>query len=177
MLVMMICAGASEQAMTQWASYFAEAGLGVSKALGDLLGPCAFAILMGLVRMFFGTRKKELALERILIGSSALCIASYLITVFSPLPLLSLLGCALCGLAVAIMWPGIFSLSAKTFPRGGTALFAVLAMAGDIGCGLGPGLVGFVMKGTTLRAGLLAATGFPILMVIGIALRWSRARL
>jgi fucose permease len=174
LLVMMICAGASEQAMTQWASYFAEAGLGVSKALGDLLGPCAFAILMGLARMFFGTRKRELPLDRILIGSSALCIASYLITVFSPFPLLSLFGCALCGLAVAFMWPGIFSLSAKTFPLGGTALFAVLAMAGDIGCGLGPGLVGFVMKGTTLQAGLLAAMGFPLLMIAGLVLRRGR---
>jgi MFS family permease len=165
---MMICAGAAEQAMCQWASFFAETGLGVSKTLGDLLGPCAFAALMGLSRTFFGAQKGELPLERILLGASALCLASYLVAVFSPLPLLSLAGCALCGLSVGIMWPGTFSLASRAFPAGGTAMFAILALAGDAGCGLGPGLVGLVMKGTALNTGLLIAALFPVLMALGI---------
>jgi fucose permease len=166
--LMMICAGAAEQAMCQWASFFAETGLGVSKTLGDLLGPCAFAVLMGLSRIFFGAQKGELPLERILLGASALCLVSYLITVFSPFPLLSLAGCALCGLSVGIMWPGTFSLASRVFPLGGTAMFAVLALAGDAGCGLGPGLVGLAMKGTTLNTGLAAAALFPVLMAAGL---------
>jgi MFS family permease len=174
--LMMICAGAAEQAMCQWASFFAETGLGVSKTLGDLLGPCAFAVLMGLSRIFFGAQKVELPLERILLGASALCLASYLITVFSPFPLLSLAGCALCGLSVGIMWPGTFSLASRVFPAGGTAMFAVLALAGDAGCGLGPGLVGLAMKGTTLNRGLLAAAFFPVLMAVGVLVRRGGAR-
>jgi MFS family permease len=169
--LMMICAGASEQAMCQWASFFAEAGLGVSKAMGDLLGPCAFAVLMGLSRVFFGTRKGEQPLKRILLGASLLCLVSYLVTVFSPFPLLSLAGCALCGLSVGVMWPGTFSLASRLFPRGGTAMFAILALAGDGGCGLGPGIVGLVMKETTLNNGLFTATVFPILMIAGILLQ------
>jgi MFS family permease len=171
MFLMMICAGASEQAMCQWASFFAETGLGVSKAMGDLLGPCAFAALMGLSRVFFGTRKGEQPLKRILLGASLLCLVSYLVTVFSPFPLLSLAGCALCGLSVGVMWPGTFSLASRFFPRGGTAMFAILALAGDGGCGLGPGIVGLVMKETALNSGLFTATVFPILMIAGILLQ------
>jgi fucose permease len=174
LFLMMVCAGASEQAMCQWASFFAEAGLGVSKTLGDLLGPCAFAALMGLSRVFFGTQKGELPLERILLGASALCLVSYLVTVFSPFPLLSLAGCALCGLSVGIMWPGTFSLTSRAFPLGGTAMFAILALAGDGGCSLGPGLVGFVMKGTTLKTGFLAAALFPVVMAAGIMLQRTK---
>ncbi|MDR3334452.1 MAG: MFS transporter [Treponema sp.] len=170
-LLMMICAGASEQAMCQWASFFAEAGLGVSKVMGDLLGPCAFAVLMGLSRVFFGTRKEEQPLERILLGASLLCLASYFVTVFSPFPLLSLAGCAFCGLSVGIMWPGTFSLASRIFPRGGTAMFAMFALAGDAGCGFGPGIVGIVMKETTLNKGLFTATVFPLLMFVGILLQ------
>jgi fucose permease len=168
--LMMICAGASEQAMSQWASLFAEAGLGVSKLLGDILGPCAFAVLMGLSRMYFGLQKEAIKLERILIVSGALCLASYVITVFSPHPLLSLGGCALCGLSVGIMWPGTFSLASRSFPRGGTAMFAVLALAGDAGCAAGPALVGLAMQGTSLTTGLLAAIVFPALLVGSICL-------
>ncbi|MDR3174156.1 MAG: MFS transporter [Treponema sp.] len=170
LFLLMICAGASEQAMSQWASLFAEAGLGVSKLTGDILGPCAFAILMGLSRMFFGLQREAIKLERILMVSGAVCLASYLITVFSPHPLLSLGGCALCGLSVGVMWPGTFSLASRSFPQGGTAMFAILALAGDVGCASGPGLVGVVMQGAGLTTGLLAAIVFPALLIAGICL-------
>jgi fucose permease len=177
LFLMMICSGASEQAMSQWASFFAEAGLGVSKTLGDLLGPCAFAVLMGLSRLFFGLQRGQFKLERILLISGGLCIAAYLITVFSPFPLLSLVGCAVCGLSVGVMWPGTFSLSSRIFPLGGAAMFAILALAGDVGCGSGPGLVGLVMNGTTLKTGLLAALIFPLLLAGGACLLGRRKRI
>jgi fucose permease len=168
--LMMICAGASEQAMSQWASLFAEAGLGVSKLKGDILGPCAFAILMGLSRIFFGLQREAIKLERTLMVSGAVCLASYLIAVFSPHPLLSLGGCALCGLSVGAMWPGTFSLASRFFPQGGTAMFAILALAGDLGCAAGPGLVGIIMQSTSLTTGLLAAIVFPGLLAASIRL-------
>jgi fucose permease len=168
LFLLMICSGASEQAMSQWASFFAEAGLGVSKTLGDLLGPCAFAVLMGLSRIFLGLQTGDFKLERLLLISGGLCIAGYLITVFSPFPLLALGGCALCGLSVGVMWPGTFSLASRVFPLGGTAMFAVLALAGDVGCAAGPGLVGAIMNWTTLTTGLLAAIAFPLLLVLAL---------
>jgi fucose permease len=168
LFLLMICSGASEQAMSQWASFFAEAGLGVSKTLGDLLGPCAFALLMGLSRVFLGLQTGDFKLERILMISGCVCIAGYLVTVFSPFPLLALGGCALCGLSVGVMWPGTFSLASRVFPLGGTAMFAVLALAGDVGCAAGPGLVGAIMNRTTLTAGLLAAITFPLLLVLAL---------
>ncbi|MDR2160125.1 MAG: MFS transporter [Treponema sp.] len=181
LFLMMICSGASEQAMSQWASLFAEAGLEVSKTLGDILGPCAFAILMGLARVLFGMQKsgkdERRRLSGILLGAGVLCILSYLITVFSPWPLLSLGGCALCGFSVGVMWPGTFSLAAGIFPLGGTAMFAILALAGDVGCAAGPGLVGTVMNGTTLKTGLLTAIVFPLILTAGnFALRGSIIR-
>lgn len=188
LLLLMICAGASEQAMSQWSSLFAEAGLGVSKTVGDLLGPCAFALLMGTSRAIYGNLGGKWNLERTMIASSILCIFSYLVAVFSSNPLLSLLGCSLCGLSVGILWPGTFSLSTKHFPTGGTALFAILALGGDIGCATGPGFVGFIsdlvktkrLTFTTtlfetqtltqigLKSGLLFAIVFPIVMVLGV---------
>jgi MFS family permease len=176
LFLLMICAGASEQAMSQWASFFAEAGLHVSKTTGDILGPCAFAVLMGLARIFIGMQKGEIKIERILLVSGGVCIASYLITVFSPFPLLSLAGCALCGLSVGAMWPGTFSAASRAFPKGGTAMFAVLALAGDAGCGGGPGLVGLIMSGTTLKTGLLAAVVFPLVMVAGTILLFRKRK-
>ncbi|MDR2101237.1 MAG: MFS transporter [Treponema sp.] len=170
LFLLMISAGASEQAMSQWASLFAEAGLGVSKTAGDLLGPCAFAVLMGLSRVFFGLQRRQVKLERFLFIAGGLCIVSYLIAVFSPLPLVSLMGCALCGLSVGIMWPGTFSLSSRVFPQGGTALFALLALAGDAGCAAGPALVGLVMNGTTLKTGLFVAIIFPVSLIFGTVL-------
>ncbi|MDR0636708.1 MAG: MFS transporter [Treponema sp.] len=168
-LLLMVCAGATEQALCQWASFFAEAGLKVSKTMGDLLGPCAFAALMGLSRVYFGSRKEEMEIKRILLIAAAFCAISYLITVFSPFPLLSLGGCALCGLSVGVLWPGIFSMTSRVFPQGGTAMFAILALAGDAGCALGPGVVGLVMGETTLNSGLLVATLFPLLLAVGVS--------
>ena len=165
----MVCAGATEQALCQWASFFAEAGLKVSKTMGDLLGPCAFAALMGLSRVYFGFQKEEMRIKRILLIAAAFCAISYLITVFSPFPLLSLGGCALCGLSVGVLWPGVFSMTSRAFPQGGTAMFAILALAGDAGCALGPGVVGLVMGETTLNSGLLLATLFPLLLAAGIS--------
>lgn len=171
LLVMMVCAGASEQGMSQWASLFAETGLGVSKTLGDLLGPCLFAILMGAGRTFFG-KERGIPLPTAIGGSAVLCAVSYLVTVFSPWPLVSLLGCGVCGLSVAIFWPGTFSLAAEKFPRGGTAMFAILALGGDLGCSFGPGVVGWVSDavGGALKPGLLAAVIFPLLLPVMLAL-------
>ena len=144
LFVMMICAGASEQSVSQWASLFAEKGLGISKTAGDLAGPMAFAVLMGASRAFYGNYGEKINLDRFMAVSSVLCILSYLCLVFMPVPVLSLAGCALCGLSVGIMWPGTFSRASKALPAGGTALFAILALGGDIGCSGGPTLVGMV---------------------------------
>ena len=170
LFLLMVCSGASEQAMSQWSSYFAETGLQVSKTLGDLLGPCLFAVLMGLSRVFYGVKGNAIPLKTFISVSSVLCIGSYLLAVFSPVPLLSLVGCAVCGLSVGIMWPGCFSLAAQHCPQGGTAMFALLALAGDIGCGGGPSVVGLVSDGFggELKAGLLAAILFPIFLIWGI---------
>lgn len=165
--IMMVCAGASEQAMSQWASAFAELGLQVDKTMGDLLGPCMFAILMGTSRAFYGKFSEKINLVSFIVGSGILCIISYLIAVFSPSPLVSLIGCALTGLSVGIMWPGTFSLAAEKCPQGGTAMFAMFALAGDLGCASGPGLVGFVsgLFDDQLKMGLLFAIVFPILLL------------
>ena len=170
LFLLMVCSGASEQAMSQWSSYFAETGLKVSKTLGDLLGPCLFAVLMGMSRVFYGIKGNSIPLKKFISVSSLLCIGSYLLAVFSPVPLLSLVGCAVCGLSVGIMWPGCFSLAAQHCPQGGTAMFALLALAGDIGCGGGPSVVGLVSDGFggELKIGLLAAIVFPILLIAGI---------
>ncbi|GHT97595.1 MFS transporter [Spirochaetia bacterium] len=162
--LVMICSGASEQAMSQWASFFAEAGLGVSKTMGDILGPCAFAILMGATRTIYGLQGHRVAVEKVLLISGVFCVLCYLLAVFAPTPLLSLVGCALCGMAVAVMWPGTFSLASRFFPAGGTAMFALLALSGDVGCAVGPGLVGVIMNRFSLNQGLLAAILFPALL-------------
>lgn len=170
LLIMMACAGASEQAVSQWASTFAEKGLGISKAAGDLAGPMSFAILMGLGRAYYGKRGDKIDLDKFMIGSCALCILSYLCISLSTLPVVSLIGCALCGLSVGIMWPGTFSKASQTLPRGGTAMFALLALAGDVGCSGGPTLVGFVSgaMNDNLKLGILAGIVFPILLLAGI---------
>lgn len=170
LLIMMICAGASEQAVSQWASTFAEKGLGISKAAGDLAGPMSFAVLMGLSRVFYGKYGDKIELDRFMIASSVLCIASYLLISLSPSPVVSLIACAVCGLSVGIMWPGTFSKSAATLPRGGTAMFALLALGGDVGCSGGPTLVGFVSSnlGENLKMGILAGIIFPLLLLAGI---------
>lgn len=169
-LIMMLCAGASEQAVSQWASIFAEKGLGVSKVIGDLAGPMAFAVLMGLSRIFYGKYGDKIDLDRFMTGSSLLCIASYLCISFVPKPIFGFLGCALCGLSVGIMWPGTFSKAASELPRGGTALFALMAVAGDLGCSGGPTLVGMVSDrfSEDLKKGILAAVIFPVLLLFGL---------
>lgn len=169
LFVMMICAGASEQSVSQWASLFAEKGLGISKTAGDLAGPMAFAFLTGASRAFYGNYGEKINLDRFMAVSSVLCILSYLCLVFMPVPVLSLAGCALCGLSVGILWPGTFSRASKALPAGGTALFALLALGGDIGCSGGPTLVGMVsgMCKGNLKAGILAALIFPVLLLTG----------
>ena len=172
LMLMMVCAGASEQGVSQWASTFAEKGLGVNKAIGDLAGPMSFAILMGTSRAFYGKLGDKIDLDKFMVGSSILCILSYLCISLSPSPLLSLIGCSICGLSVGIMWPGSFSKAAKSLKTGGTALFALLALAGDVGCGGGPTFVGFIsgLASDDLKKGILAGTIFPVLLILGILL-------
>ena len=178
LMLLMVAAGASEQAMSQWSSLFAEAGLSVSKTMGDLLGPCMFAALMGTARLVYGVLGSRLNIRRSLMYTSLLCIASYLITVLAPWPIVSLIGCGLCGFSVGLMWPGVFSLSSQTYPAGGTAMFALLALAGDLGCGGGPGLVGLVSGRledglgvmNALKSGVGVAIVFPVLMVTGLVM-------
>ena len=177
-VALMVTAGACEQAMSQGASAFAESGLGVSKAAGDLAGPCLFAALMGLARVFYAKYSERVRLLPFMIGSGALCIGSYLLAALAPVPLLSLAGCALCGLSVGILWPGVFSIAAAQCPRGGTALFALLALAGDLGCAGGPTAVGLVagVHGDDLKAGLLAAAAFPAVLTLCSVLLQRRIR-
>ena len=172
LLIMMICAGASEQAVSQWASTFAEKGLGISKTAGDLAGPMAFAVLMGTSRLFYGKYGDRIHLEKFMIYSSCLCILSYLGISLLPVPLLSLAACAVCGMSVGIMWPGTFSKASAALPRGGTAMFAFLALGGDVGCSGGPTVVGMVsgVLGDDLKKGILAAVLFPLILLIGIIL-------
>lgn len=167
-LIMMLCAGASEQAISQWASSFAERGLGVNKAVGDLAGPMAFAFLMGMSRLIYGKLGHRLDMNRFMMVSTALCIVSYGCIVFVPNPVVGLVGCAVSGFAVGIMWPGTYSMAVARLPRGGSAMFALLALAGDIGCTSGPTLAGFVSgaSGDDLRAGILAAIIFPVMMAV-----------
>ena len=168
LIVLMVCAGASEQGVSQWASVFAERGLGVSKTAGDLAGPTLFALMMGLSRLYYGKYGDKIHLARFMKLSIVLCIASYLLISFSPFPVLGFIGCALCGLSVGILWPGTFSTASKLIKNGGTAMFAFLALAGDLGCGGGPTLVGLVSSasGGNLNTGVLAGIVFPVLLLI-----------
>jgi len=176
LMLLMVAAGASEQAMSQWSSLFAETGLNVSKTMGDLLGPCLFAALMGIARLIYGVIGSRLNIRKGLLYTSVICVAAYLVAVLAPHPIVSLIGCGLCGFSVGLMWPGVFSLGAATYPAGGTAMFALLALAGDLGCGGGPGMVGMIsgwLEGSmdvmsALKSGLGVAIIFPILMILGI---------
>ena len=179
LLIMMVCAGASEQAVSQWASTFAEKGLGISKTAGDLAGPMAFAVLMGAARAFYGKYGDRIRLDRFMIYSSCLCILSYLGISLLPIPQLSLVACAVCGLSVGIMWPGTFSKAAAALPKGGTAMFALLALGGDLGCSGGPTVVGIVSSalGDNLKMGILVSVIFPVLLLAGIiGLRREKSR-
>ena len=177
MMLMMTCAGASEQAVSQWASTFAEQGLKVSKTLGDLLGPMAFALLMGTARLLYGKYGDKLDLDRFMKYSCLLCIASYLWIALIPVPVLGLIGCAVCGFSVGILWPGTFSKASASIKGGGTAMFALLALAGDLGCSGGPTLAGFVSSSldNNLRMGILSAIIFPVLLLLAVRLSRKKA--
>ena len=176
-LMLMVCAGASELAMAQWASAFAEAAIGLSKTWGDLTGPCLFAVTMGISRMIFGKFGHRMDLTKFMLTSGTLCLACYLLASLAGNPLLGLIGCILCGFSVGILWPGTISICAKRFPAGGTAMFALLAMAGDLGGALGPGMVGSITPraGDNLRAGMLAGCAFPLVLIASLLILKSRS--
>lgn len=163
-IVMMVCSGASELAMAQWASAYAESALGFSKTVGDIAGPCMFAVTMGISRVLFGKAGDKMNLNRFMIGSGILCFVCYLFASFSENPIIGLAGCIVCGFSVGIMWPGTISISSKAFPTGGTAMFALLAMAGDLGGSIGPAIVGRVadMFGGSIQVGMRIGLLFPI---------------
>ena len=171
-MLMMLCAGASEQAVSQWASTFAEKGLGVSKAVGDLAGPTVFALLMATSRLLYGKFGAKIDLNKAMMASALLCVVSYLLIGLTNSPVLGLVGVGLCGLAVGIFWPGTFSTAAASLRGGGTAMFALMALAGDLGCSGGPTLAGAIADafGDNLRLGILCAVAFPALMILGILL-------
>lgn len=169
-ILLMIGAGASEQAMSQWASTFAESSFGLSKSIGDLAGPCAFALFMGTARALYGKYSDKIPLKKMMTGSAVLCVCCYLTAVFSGNPVIGMLGCAVCGFSVGIFWPGTFSLAAMKLPTAGTAMYAFMALAGDVGCSAGPTLVGMIASANenNLKMGLLFALVFPIMILIGI---------
>lgn len=177
LMVLMVCAGASELSVSQWASAFAEKGLGISKAAGDLAGPMAFAVLMGGARAFYGKYGDKIDLDLFMKISGILCVCSYLLISLVPAPVISMAGCAVCGLSVGIMWPGTFSKAAVSLRGGGTAMFALLALAGDVGCSGGPTLVGLVSDAADndMKTGILAAVIFPVLLVVCLMLERRKA--
>ncbi|MBR2418539.1 MAG: MFS transporter [Clostridia bacterium] len=170
MITLMICSGASEATMAQWASAFTEAAIGVSKTVGDLAGPCLFAVFMGISRILYGKFSEKLNLTKVMLVCGIMCACCYLLAALSPWPVFGLAGCALCGLAVGIMWPGSISISSKNCPMGGTAMFAFLALAGDTGAMISPAMVGSLseLAGGNLKTGLLAATVFPLILVFSL---------
>ena len=177
-IVLMVCAGASELSMAQWASAYAESALGLSKAMGDLAGPCLFAITMGISRVIFGKFGDRLDLMKFMIGSGALCLICYIAASLSGNPVVGLIGCVLCGFSVGIMWPGTISICSGRLPGGGTAMFALLAMAGDLGGAFGPGLVGNITQhaDNDLRKGMLVGCLFPLVLILSLFLLKSLRR-
>ena len=176
LFLMMIASGASEQAVGQWASAFAETGLNVSKTAGDLAGPCLFAFMQGLSRLLNGRKGGRLDIRKTMMLSASLCCLCYIITALSPYPVLSLAGCALCGFSVGMLWPGTFSIASGLLPSGGTAMFAFLALAGDIGCSIGPTLTGFAadLCGGSIASGILVSIIFPVTMLISLMIMGKR---
>lgn len=170
MIILMVCSGASEATMAQWASAFTESAIGVSKTIGDLAGPCLFAMFMGISRVLYGKFSEKLDLTKVMLVCGIMCAGCYLLASLSTLPILGLAGCALCGLAVGIMWPGSISISSQKCPRGGTAMFAFLALAGDLGAMVSPAMVGSLseMAGGNLKTGLYVATIFPVVLIFGL---------
>lgn len=178
MILLMVCSGGSEATMSQWASAFTESAIGVSKTVGDLAGPCLFAMFMGITRMLYGKYSEKLDLGKVMLICAVMCAGCYLVASLSPVPILGLAGCALCGLAVGIMWPGSISVSSKHCPKGGTAMFAFLALAGDLGATVSPTLVGSIseLAGGNLKTGLLVATVFPVVLVVGLLILRKTAK-
>lgn len=178
MILLMICSGASEASMAQWASAFTESALGVSKTIGDLVGPCLFAVFMGITRVIYSRMSEKFDLTNVMLLCGIMCAGCYLLASLSPMPILGLAGCALCGMAVGIMWPGTISISSQKCKKGGTAMFAFLALAGDLGATVSPALVGSIseMAGNNLKMGLLVATVFPVILVAGLIVlkKWCR---
>lgn len=176
LIVLMVCAGASELSMAQWASAFAESALHVSKTVGDMAGPCGFAVFMGISRVLYARYGEKIELTLFMIASGVLCLCCYLLAALAQIPLFGLIGCIVCGFSVGIMWPGSISISSKTLPKGGTAMFALLALAGDLGGAMGPAIVGNVSQwaGENLQMGVLAGIGFPLVLVLSVLLlrRW-----
>lgn len=170
-IVLMVCAGASEISMAQWFSAFAESAVGLPKTVGDLVGPCLFAVAMGISRVFYGKFGEKVELTEFMLGSGILCLACYFAAALSGSPVISLAGCIICGFSVGIMWPGTISILSKRLPRGGTAMFAFLAMAGDLGGAAGPGLVGIFaqLNNDDLKKGMLIGAIFPLVLIISVA--------
>lgn len=170
LILLMICSGASEASMAQWASAFTESAMGVSKTVGDLAGPCLFAVFMGMSRILYGKMSKKLDLTKTMLACGVLCVICYLTASLSSMPIIGLAGCALCGVSVGIMWPGTISISSQKCPRGGTAMFAFLALAGDLGATVSPAMVGSIsnMFGGNLKTGLFVATAFPLILILGL---------
>ena len=171
-IVLMVCAGASELTMAQWASAYAESAIGLSKTMGDLTGPCLFAAAMGISRVLYGKYGERIALTGFMLGSGILCLACYLMASLSGNPVIGLVGCIVCGFSVGILWPGTISISSGRMPYGGTAMFALLAMAGDLGGAFGPSLAGAVSQrfGNNLQKGMLAGSVFPLVLVVCVLL-------
>lgn len=178
-VVLMLTAGAAELTISQWSSAFAESGLKVSKTVGDLFGPCLFALLMGIARILYSIFSEKINLKAALVGSGILCVAAYAMTAFSPSPVLALVGCGVAGFSVGIMWPGVISLASSKCPKGGTALFALLALSGDVGCSVGPTAVGAIADATggSIATGLAYGIVFPVIFIAAIFfLRQKRNR-
>lgn len=178
-IILMVCAGASELSMGQWASAYAESAIGLSKAVGDLAGPCMFAVMMGISRVLYGKYGEKLNLMNFMICLGVLCLVCYLMAALSAKPAIGLIGCIICGFSVGIMWPGTISISAKQLPTGGTAMFALLAMAGDLGGAFGPSLVGNITQNANdnLQAGMLVGCVFPVILIISLfIMKWNQRK-
>lgn len=178
-IILMVCAGASELSMAQWASAYAESALGLSKTIGDLAGPCMFAITMGISRVIYGKYGDKMDLMKFMLGSGSLCLICYFMASVSANPMVGLIGCIVCGFSVGIMWPGTISISSKQLPTGGTAMFALLAMAGDLGGAVGPSLVGNITQraNDNLQKGMLAGCVFPLVLIISLLIMKRLRRL
>ena len=168
--LIMACGGASEIGISQWSSAFAEKSLGVSKAVGDILGPCAFALMLALSRFSYSKLADKIDLEKCIIACGVFGVLCYSVAALAPFEMVALIACGLCGFFMGVLWPGTLSLAAKAYPMGGATLFALMALGGDVGCTTGPTIVGFVSSifGGELKAGLLTGALFPLILVVGL---------